>query len=396
MALTPISNGDSGSSARTKINNAFTAVDLKASLSGATFTGTVVAPALRTSNAIFPTRTLELTTGAGVQWSDVNGSGFSVVIRPDAPSANRTINFNPNGNFVSTADVGTVTDTMLAGSITPSKVTGTAAILGANTFTALQTITQGTTNAGVLSSTGYSLTGSNATNAFDIAGTLNTSGNPSVMRVAMTTTAAGTTTALARFLGTTTGAANIFAVLAPVADAQASAAIQIGAGLFCGEYTASSEWWFGVSNSKFAARFGIDSVGTKVANNGYYAFGGDTFANSAADLMIRRRAAAWLGLGTASATPIEQTLSGCDGSGTNITGGILNISAGRGTGTGISGVLNFRSHAAAASGSTVNATPVNVLSIIRPGVIRITGIPTSSAGLSAGDVYSNAGILTIV
>jgi len=237
---------------------------------------------------------------------------------------------------------------------------------------------------------------SNATSAFDIAGTLNTSGNPSVMRVAMTTTAAGTTTALARFLGTTTGAANIFAVLAPVANAQASAAIQIGAGLFCGEYTASASCWFGVSNNKFASKFAIDYIGVAVANNGYYAFGNDTFANSTIDLTICRRAAAWLGLGTASATPIEQTLSGCDGSGTNITGGILNISAGRGTGTGISGVLNFRSHAAAASGSTVNATPVNVLSIIRPGVIRITGIPTSSAGLSAGDVYSNAGILTIV
>ena len=268
--------------------------------------------------------------------------------------------------------------------------------LDGDTMTGALAITQGTANTGVFSSTGYSLTGSNATNAFDIAGTLNTSGNPSVLRVAMTTTAAGSTTALARFLGTTSGTANIFAVLAPVADAQASAAIQIGAGLFCGEYLASSEWWFGLSNNKFAARFAIDTIGTKVASNGYYAFGGDTFANSSADLMIRRRAAAWLGLGTAAASPIEQTLSGCDGSGTNITGGVLNISAGRGTGTGIAGVLNFRSHAAAASGSTVNASPVNVLSIIRPGVIRITGIPTSSAGLSAGDVYSNAGILTIV
>ena len=118
--------------------------------------------------------------------------------------------------------------------------------------------------------------------------------------------------------------------------------------------------------------------------------------SSNSDVFLGRRSAAWWGLGIASATPIEQTLSGCDGSTSNVTGGILNISAGRGTGTGISGVLNFRSHAAAASGSTVNATPVNVLSIIRPGVIRITDIPTSSAGLSTGDVYSNAGILTIV
>lgn len=40
-----------------------------------------------------------------------------------------------------TIDASAVTDSMLAGSITPSKVTGTAAILGANTFTSAQTIT---------------------------------------------------------------------------------------------------------------------------------------------------------------------------------------------------------------------------------------------------------------
>jgi hypothetical protein len=244
--------------------------------------------------------------------------------------------------------------------------------LDGDTMTGALAITQGAANTGVFSSTGYSLTGSNATNAFDIAGTLNTSGNPSVLRVAMTTTAAGSTTALARFLGTTTGAANIFAVLAPVADAQASAAIQIGAGLFCGEYTASSSFWFGMSNNKFASKFAIDTIGAIVANNGYYAFGGDTFANSSADLMIRRRAAAWLGLGTAAASPVEQTLSGCDGLGTNITGGILNISAGRGTGTGIAGVLNFRSHAAAASGSTVNTSPVTVMQITNSTLVTLS------------------------
>lgn len=41
MALTPISNGDSGSSARTKINDAFTAVDLKADTSNPEFFGRV-------------------------------------------------------------------------------------------------------------------------------------------------------------------------------------------------------------------------------------------------------------------------------------------------------------------------------------------------------------------
>lgn len=306
-------------------------------------------------------------------------SGGSLILSAGASNNGGSIDTTAGGNL-----------TMGSGNLTGGSVTGTIAITGANTFTALQTITQGTANTGVFASTGYSLTGSNATNAFDIAGTLNTSGNPSVLRVAMTTTAAGSTTALARFLGTTTGAANIFAVLAPVADAQASAAIQIGTGLFCGEYTASSSFWFGQSNNKFTGRFAIDTSGAVVANNGYYAFGGDTFANSSVDLMIRRRAAAWLGLGTAAASPIEQTLSGCDGSGTNITGGVLNISAGRGTGTGIAGVLNFRSHAAAASGSTLNTSPVTVMQITSSTLVTISsGVSlrlgnAATTGLSAG------------
>jgi hypothetical protein len=44
-----------------------------------------------------------------------------------------------------TIDAGAVTDADLAGSISPSKITGTAAILGANTFTGLQTFSGGIT-----------------------------------------------------------------------------------------------------------------------------------------------------------------------------------------------------------------------------------------------------------
>ena len=101
-----------------------------------------------------------------------------------------------------------------------------------------------------------------------------------------------------------------------------------------------------------------------------------------------------LALQDASATPITMTLSGTPAVGTNITGGTLNIGT-RGTGTGTGGRINLQYHAAGSSGSTLG-TLVDVLSIVGAGRVRITGIPTSAAGLSTGDIYSNAGILTII
>ena len=75
-------------------------------------------------------------------------------------------------------------------------VVGTAAILAANTFTATQTITLAAANTGVLASTGYSLTGSNATNMIDLAGTWNTSGNPTAIKLNITNTASGSSSLL--------------------------------------------------------------------------------------------------------------------------------------------------------------------------------------------------------
>lgn len=83
---------------------------------------------------------------------------------------------------------------------------------GANTFTALQTITQAAANAGIMASTGYSLTGSNASNMLDFAGTWNTSGNPVAFRLAITNTASGATSKFASFLAGAAGATEVFYV----------------------------------------------------------------------------------------------------------------------------------------------------------------------------------------
>jgi hypothetical protein len=116
---------------------------------------------------------------------------------------------------------------------------------------------------------------------------------------------------------------------------------------------------------------------------------------SSKDAVLSRGGVATIQQGLSSATPIAQLFTGPSGVGTNIVGGKMCLSAGRSTGNATPAVLALQGTAAGSSGATAQ-TLVDVLSIIRAGVIRITGIPTSSAGLSTGDVWSNGGVLTIV
>lgn len=96
------------------------------------------------------------------------------------------------------------------GSKNLASATTACPILGANTFTALQTITQASANAGIVASTGYSLTGSNATSMIDLAGTLNTSGSPDVVAFRITDTARGATTKLLNIYAGAAGATTMF------------------------------------------------------------------------------------------------------------------------------------------------------------------------------------------
>jgi hypothetical protein len=115
----------------------------------------------------------------------------------------------------------------------------------------------------------------------------------------------------------------------------------------------------------------------------------------APDAFFMRAAAASIQMGANSATPIDQTFKGPNGSGTNIAGGDIRIAPGQSAGNATPATVVLQGTAAGSSGTTAQ-TLVDVLTVVREGVIRITNIPTSSAGLSTGDIYSNAGILTIV
>ncbi len=80
---------------------------------------------------------------------------------------------------------------------------------GATTFTGLITATQAAANTGILASTGYSLTGADATSMINLAGTLNTSGSPNVIYSNITNTASGANTRLFRL---DVGAAHRFSI----------------------------------------------------------------------------------------------------------------------------------------------------------------------------------------
>lgn len=90
-------------------------------------------------------------------------------------------------------------------------ITGGAYVLKAgDTMTGRLIITQATANTSILTSTGYSLTGANAQNMLDFAGTWNTSGNPSALKIAITNTASGAT---AKFLELLAGAGGVTSIL---------------------------------------------------------------------------------------------------------------------------------------------------------------------------------------
>lgn len=253
--------------------------------------------------------------------------------------------------------------------------TGTAALLGtANVFTALQTITPAV-NAKALVVTGVTHTADSP--IFDLAQTWN---NGAVTFTADKINVTNTASAAASLLiDRQVGGVSKFKVAASTGH------VTTTGGFFgSGAFDMSSTWGVNASTG--------NQIMYVTATFGWSATNGGQAAT--ADAFMARRAAAHIGFGAASATPIAQTIGGAQGLGTDITGGVLNIGT-RGTGSGTGGVINFQTHAAGASSSTLG-TLVNVLSIISPGVIRITSIPTSSAGLSPGDVYSNAGILTIV
>lgn len=250
--------------------------------------------------------------------------------------------------------------------ITLPGVTSTLAILGANTFTALQTITQASANAGILASTGYSLTGSDATGMIDLAGTWNTSGNPIALKIAMTNTASGATSKFASWLAGAGGTTEVFSV-------QKSGAINVALGS-----TSACSYSFVSDANTGMYSAGADNI--QLVCGGNASIGMDTsqvsvYAATAAPTSFALLNSCTLAFGTAgtkntfinavaaatlqqgainAASPVAQILQAQGsraGTDSNVGGANYNVRCGAGTGTGTLSVLALQSPIAVASGT---------------------------------------------
>lgn len=175
-----------------------------------------------------------------------------------------------------------------------------------------------------------------------------------------------------------------------------------GGGIILGDTNAFG--WIGIQPSS-STMLAIAPEGLVQSSNAYIGFSSNTypgFNTLSGDLKLSRAAAATLQLGTSLVSGwVSQTFAAAGGRiGTdtnNSPTNTLTIAGSISTGTGTGGNLRFGVYGTNGTSGTAIGTLNTVLTVVAARkVINIAGIPTSSAGLSSGDVYSNAGILTIV
>ena len=143
--------------------------------------------------------------------------------------------------------------------------TATGASLGANTFTALQTITQASANTGIIASTGYSLTGSDATSMVSLAGTWNTTGTPTALLLNITDTASNAASKLIDLQTSSTSRfsvsykSNVTAIATDPSNSVASISFANGGSTFLTYYGGAG---YGTQAAQIQAPGGLAITGT--------------------------------------------------------------------------------------------------------------------------------------
>jgi len=146
-------------------------------------------------------------------------------------------------------------------------------------------------NASALSSSGYSLTGSNASSMIDLAGTLNTTGSPSIIKVAMSNTASGATTKFLDFLAGATGTTSVMNVNKAGTLSVSSSGLQIG-----GRTDTGNLIFLGEGSGGVVAIGSSYHRGISLASNAALIFCSDTFPTAGSDVILLRDAANTLAL----------------------------------------------------------------------------------------------------
>ena len=264
-------------------------------------------------------------TGGSVAIGDVTGLGTNVAtaLAVNVGTAGAPVVLNGAGGTPSS-----MTGTNITG-IPPAGVTGTAAILGANVFTALQTITQATANTAALVASGHSLTGSNNTTGYSFTSTLNTTGATyDVFKIAATVTATGANT-------------NLFAVYGGAAAATKYFAVDgVSSRIYIDAIQAAS-------TAVTSGQIYIDGMVFFRGSNGSINLNSNTPITSGGAAIVQQGAAN-------AASPVAQTLQAQgsrSGTDSNVGGANYTIRAGTGTGTGTLSSLILQSPIAVASGT---------------------------------------------
>lgn len=304
-----------------------------------------------------------------------------------ASSANLTTIQAPNASAAHTLTLPNVTDTL--------------AVLGANTFTAAQTITQASANTGILASTGYSLTGSDATNMLDFAGTWNTSGTPTGLKLLITSTAFNTNSLVAS-LSTTTGGCYGFASQYGEILIGSSGAIpaKVGLGTAAIVGVSGASVHIGcVGNggaylgnlSRFGASARIDDTSIKILNTGAIGWSADGTSYGTLDAQLTRNAAAVIQQGAANAaSPVAQTLQAQgsrSGTDSNVAGASYTIQAGQGTGNATGSSLILRAPVAVASGTGAQTmtTAVTITGALVDAAVAVNATAYKVGGTAGAD-----------
>jgi len=293
-----------------------------------------------------------------------------------------------NGTVITTADTGTVTNAMLANS--SITINGTAVSLGGSTTisggltigtsaitggTSGRLLTSGTTvgeltlGAGVSSylTSGQfdgvtitnSLTGSASTPGISITGTWNTSGAASAIKANITNTASAPASTLIdlQVAGTSRVNYNIADGFLKVRCADTYAEF--------GGLSGGSMIWrlYGSENMRLVA-----GAALTLGSSNYYAINSDT-------IWRRSSAAVWqAGLNHATTTT-NQTIKAHDV--TTGTGAALDLRGGNGSVAG----------GAVTISTSTTTTPTVRITVKESGVVNMSSTPTSSAGLSSGDIW---------
>lgn len=279
-------------------------------------------------------------TPSSLTCTNCTGTASGLTAGTVTTNANLSGDVTSSGNATTLAtvnsNVGSFTNSSITvnakGQITAASSGAAGATLGANTFTALQTITQASANAGIIASTGYSLTGTDATGMVNLAGTWNTSGTPTALKLNLTDTASN---AASLFLDLQKSSTSVFRVRKD-----------------------GNVYGTSFSDSGAATKFYLDGINGFFASGWKLTWSADSTYYGTASLVLHNPATATLQQGAAdvAGAPVAQFTRVQSAAGVaNTAGANWTHQASAGTGTGAGGSFIFQVAPASGSASTKNA-----------------------------------------